>query len=97
MVSGLVKDLAWQESVVYWWTDFQLLPISSLLCKCDNTLALFLLIITNNFFTVYRISANLGTKMCLYTPLLCAKFQGSRIWHSHFMAVFVSVQNEEEK
>ena len=21
-VSGLVKDLAWQEAVVYWWTAF---------------------------------------------------------------------------
>ena len=35
--------------------------------------------------------------MHLCTPLLCAKFQGNRIWRSHFIAVFVSVQKEEEK
>ena len=34
--------------------------------------------------------------MRLYTPLLCAKFQGDRIWHSRFIAVFVSVRKEEE-
>ena len=30
-------------------------------------------------------------------PPLCAKFQGDRIWHSRFIAVFVSVRKEEEK
>ena len=40
--------------------------------------------------------------MCLYTPfmrtpLMRAKFQGNRIIHSRFMAVYVSVQKEEEK
>ena len=30
-------------------------------------------------------------------PLLCAKFQGNRIWRSRFIAVFVSVRKEEEK
>ena len=34
--------------------------------------------------------------MCLYTPLLCAKFQSNRIWRSRFIAVFVSVRQEEE-
>ena len=31
------------------------------------------------------------------TPFLCAKFEGNRIWRSHFIAVFVSVRNKEEK
>ena len=35
--------------------------------------------------------------MRLYTPLLCAKFQGNRITRSRFIAVFVSVRKEEEK
>ena len=35
--------------------------------------------------------------MYLYTPRLCAKCQDNRIWHSRFIAVFVSVQKEEEK
>ena len=34
--------------------------------------------------------------MRLYTPLLCATFQGDRIWRSRFIAVFVSVRKEEE-
>ena len=46
---------------------------------------------------VYRIPAKVGTEMRLYTPLLCAKFQGYRIWRSRFIAVFVSVRQEEEK
>ena len=45
---------------------------------------------------VYRIPAKVGTDMRLYTPLLCAKFQGDRIWRSRFIAVFVSVRKEEE-
>ena len=32
-----------------------------------------------------------------YIPLLCTKFQGNRIWHSSFIAVFVSVRQEKEK
>ena len=35
--------------------------------------------------------------MHLCTPLLCAKFQGNRIWNLRFIAVSVSVQKEEEK
>ena len=35
--------------------------------------------------------------MRLYTPLLCATFQGNRITRSRFIAVFVSVRKEEEK
>ena len=35
--------------------------------------------------------------MRLYIPLLCAKFQGNRIWRSSFIAVFVSVRQEKEK
>ena len=35
--------------------------------------------------------------MRLYTPLLCANFQGNRILRSRFIAVFVSVRKEEEK
>ena len=46
---------------------------------------------------VYRIPAKVGTEMHLYTPLLCAKFQGNRIWRSRFIAVFVSVRQEKEK
>ena len=46
---------------------------------------------------VYRIPAKVGTEMRLYTPLLCAKFQGDRIWRSRFIAVFVSVRKEEER
>ena len=46
---------------------------------------------------VYRIPAKVGTEMRLYTPLLCAKFQGNRIWRSRFIAVFVSVRQEKEK
>ena len=46
---------------------------------------------------VYRIPAKVGTEMRLYTPLLCAKFQGNRIWRSSFIAIFVSVRQEKEK
>ena len=46
---------------------------------------------------VCHIPATVGTEMCLYTPLQCAKFQGNRIWHSHFIAVFVSVQKKVEE
>ena len=46
---------------------------------------------------VYRIPAKVGTEMRLYIPLLCAKLQGNRIWRSSFIAVFVSVRQEEEK
>ena len=46
---------------------------------------------------VYRIPAKVCTEMRLYTPLLCAKFQGDRVWRSRFIAVFVSVRKEEEK
>ena len=35
--------------------------------------------------------------MRLYSLLLYAKYQGNQIWHSHFMAGFVSVLKEEEK
>ena len=35
--------------------------------------------------------------MRLYTPLLCAKFQGNRILRSRFIAVCISVRKEEEK
>ena len=35
--------------------------------------------------------------MRLYTPFLCAKFQGNRIWRSRSTAVIVSVLKEEEK
>ena len=35
--------------------------------------------------------------MRLYTPLLCAKFQGNRIRRSRFIAVFVSVRQEKEE
>ena len=58
-------------------------------------LVLFFVNITHNFLPVYHIPAKVGTKMRLYTPLLCA--QGNRIWHLHFIAVFVGVQKEEEK
>ena len=34
--------------------------------------------------------------MRLYTPLLCAKFQGNQIWRSRVIAVFVSERKEEE-
>ena len=46
---------------------------------------------------VYRIPAKVGTEMRLYTPLLCAKCQGDRIWRSRFIAVFVNVRKEEKK
>ena len=35
--------------------------------------------------------------MHLYNVFLYAKFQGNRIWHSRFMAAFLSVQKDEEK
>ena len=41
--------------------------------------------------------AKLGSKMCPYTPLLCAKFRGNQILRSNCMAVFVSVRKDEEK
>ena len=46
---------------------------------------------------VYCIPANVGTEMRLYIPLLCAKFQGNRMWRSRFIAVFVSVRQEKEE
>ena len=45
----------------------------------------------------YGIPAKVGTEMRLYTPLLCAKFQGNRIARLSFIAVFVSVRQEKEK
>ena len=35
--------------------------------------------------------------MRLYTSPVCAKFQGNQMWHSRFIAVFVSVRKEEVK
>ena len=46
---------------------------------------------------VYRIPAKVGTEMRLYTPLLCAKFQGNQIWRLRFIAVFVIERQEEKK
>ena len=57
----------------------------------------FSLIIANNSLTVYCILAKCGTKMCLYTPLLCAKFQGNQIMRLHFMAIFVSAKRGRKK
>ena len=57
----------------------------------------FSCIIAHNSLPVYGIPAKVGTEMRLYTPLLCAKFQGNRITRSRFIAVFVSVRKEEEK
>ena len=54
-------------------------------------------IIAHNSLPVYRIPAKVGTEMRLYTPLLCGKFQGNRIWSSRFIAVFVSVRQEKEE
>ena len=56
----------------------------------------FSCIIAHNSLPVYGIPAKVGTEMRLYTPLLCAKFQGNRITRSRFIAVFVSVRKEEE-
>ena len=57
----------------------------------------FSLIIAHNSLPVYRIPAKVGTEMRLYIPLLCAKFQGNRITRSRFIAVFVSVRQENKK
>ena len=43
------------------------------------------------------ITATVGTEIRLYTPLLCAKFQGNRIRRSRFIAVFVSVRENRKK
>ena len=52
--------------------------------------------IAHNSLPVYRIPAKVVTEMRLYTPLLCGKCQGNRIWRSRFIAVFVSVRQEEK-
>ena len=36
------------------------------------------------------------TRICLWTPFLYAKFQGDRSTNLHFIAIFASVQKDEE-
>ena len=36
-------------------------------------------------------------RMHLWTPFLCAKFQGDRSTRLHFIAIFASVRKDEEE
>jgi len=52
--------------------------------------------IANNFVSVYRIQAKLGTKMCPYTTFMCTKFQGNQIIRFRFMVTFIPRRKEEK-
>ena len=54
-------------------------------------------IIGNKSLTVHRICTKFDTKVCLWTPFLCAKFQGDRSTRVRFIAIFASVRKHEEK
>ena len=57
----------------------------------------FTRIIGNNSSIIHRICTKFDARICLWTPLLCAKFQGDRSTRLRFIAIFASVRKDEEE
>ena len=57
----------------------------------------FTRIIGHNSQTIHQICTKCDATICLWTPFLCAKFQGDRSTRLHFIAIFASVQKHEEE
>ena len=57
----------------------------------------FTQIISHNSQTIHRICTKFDARIYLWTPFLCAKFQGNRRTHLCFIAIFASVQKHEER
>ena len=53
--------------------------------------------IGHNCQTIHRICTKFDARICLWTPVLCAKFQGDRSTILRFIAIFASVQKQEDK
>ena len=54
-------------------------------------------IIGHKSLTVHRICTKCDTRIRLWTPFLCAKFQGDQSTCLRFIAIFASVRKEEKK
>ena len=57
----------------------------------------FTRIIGHNSRTIHRICTKFDARIRLWTPFLCAKFQGNRSTWLCFIAIFVSVREHKEK
>ena len=57
----------------------------------------FTRIIGHNSRTIHRICTKFDARIRLWTPLLCAKLQGDQSTRLRFIAIFASVQKDEEK
>ena len=57
----------------------------------------FMQIIGHNSQTIHQICTKCDAMIRLWTPLLCAKFQGDQSTHLRFIAIFASVQKHEKK
>ena len=57
----------------------------------------FTRIIGHKSLTVHRICTKFDARIHLWTAFLCAKFQGHWSTRLHFVAIFASVQKDEEK
>ena len=57
----------------------------------------FTRIIGHNSLTVHKICTKFDSRIRLWTPFPCAKFQDYQSMHLHFIAIFASVRKDEEK
>ena len=57
----------------------------------------FTRIIGNNSRTIRRICTRFDARIRLWTPFLCAKFQGDRSTRLRFIVIIASVRKHEEK
>ena len=57
----------------------------------------FTRIIGHNSCTIHRICTKFDARIRLWTPFLCAKFQGDRSTRLLVIAIFASVRKDEEK
>ena len=57
----------------------------------------FTRIIGHNSRTVHRICTKFDARICLWSPFLCAKFQGDWSMRLRFIAIFASVRKDEKK
>ena len=51
----------------------------------------------HNFRTIHRICTTFDSRIRLWTPFLCAKFQGDRSTHLRFIAIFAIVRKHKEE
>ena len=54
-------------------------------------------IICHKSLTVHQIWTTFDTRIRLWTPFPCAKFQGDRITHLRYIAIFANMQKDEEE